>query len=179
MLMNGDTGTNIVTLNNTDAIDLSAHGTTNLTILANTVPTNVGSVVFDLNGVFQTDDTAPYEFSNWTPAPGRYTLTATPYSGESGTGTAGTALTINFTVVNPIVCTSTVLDTPALLSAITSANATPEADTICLEAGTYTLDAPITSDITLVGLGAGAEISGSLQVSGAGRLTLRNVSVTP
>jgi WD40 repeat protein len=85
------------------------------------------------------------------------------------------------TVIAPslIACTTTVPDTPALLSAIASANATPEPDTICLEAGTYTLDAPITSEITLVGLGAGAEISGSLQVSGAGRLTLRNVTVNP
>jgi WD40 repeat protein len=76
-----------------------------------------------------------------------------------------------------ISCTATipVADTPSLLAAITSANTTPEPDTICLEAGTYTLDAPITSEITLVGLGAGAEISGTLQVSGAGRLTLRNV----
>jgi pectate lyase len=72
-----------------------------------------------------------------------------------------------------------VLDIPALLTAITSANGTPETDTICLEAGTYTLDAPITSAMTLVGLGAGAEIIGSLQVSGAGRLTLRNVTVNP
>jgi hypothetical protein len=47
------------------------------------------------------------------------------------------------------------------------------------EPGTYTHDMPITSEITLVGLGAGAEISGSLQVSGTGRLTLRNGSVTP
>jgi hypothetical protein len=67
----------------------------------------------------------------------------------------------------------------SLQIAITSANGTPEPDTICLEGGTYTLDTPITSDITLVGLGAGAEISGSLQVSGAGRLTLRNMSVNP
>jgi dipeptidyl aminopeptidase/acylaminoacyl peptidase len=74
----------------------------------------------------------------------------------------------------PFICT-TVTDTPALLSAIASANGTPEADTICLEAATYTLDAPITSAITLVGLGAGAEIRGTLRVSGAGRLTLRNV----
>jgi pectate lyase len=74
----------------------------------------------------------------------------------------------------PSICSATVPDTPALLSAIASANTT-----ICLEAGIYTLDAPITSAMTLVGLGAGAEIIGSLQVSGAGRLTLRNVSVTP
>jgi WD40 repeat protein len=70
-------------------------------------------------------------------------------------------------------------DTLTLLSAIASANATPEADTICLEAGTYTLDAPITSDIMLHGLGTGAEISGTLHISGAGQLTLRNVTVNP
>jgi hypothetical protein len=86
-----------------------------------------------------------------------------------------------YTGVPAINCSSTipVTDTPALLTAIISSNTTPESDTICLEAGIYTLDAPITSDITLVGLGAGAEIIGSLQVSGAGRLTLRNVTVTP
>jgi hypothetical protein len=87
----------------------------------------------------------------------------------------------------PLLLTETVLcdifvvpnNSTAFITAITSANGTPETDTICLEAGTYTLDAPITSDITLHGLGAGAEIIGSLQVSGAGRLTLRNVSVNP
>jgi WD40 repeat protein len=94
----------------------------------------------------------------------------------------------------PSICSLTIpaADTSALLTAITSANGTPEADTICLEAGTYTLTTShnsgsdganglpvITSDITLHGLGAGAEIIGSLHVSGAGRLTLRNVSVTP
>jgi WD40 repeat protein len=83
--------------------------------------------------------------------------------------------------LNGITCHLTIpaTDTRALLTAIISANTTPESDTFCLEAGTYTLDAPITSDITLHGLGAGAEIIGSLQVSGAGRLTLRNVTVTP
>jgi Tol biopolymer transport system component len=55
-------------------------------------------VVFNLNGTLQTDDTAPYDFTNWTPAVGSYTLTATPYSGAGGTGTPGTPLTIHFTV---------------------------------------------------------------------------------
>jgi hypothetical protein len=68
-------------------------------------------------------------------------------------------------------------DSLGLVNSITSANSLGTPQTLCLEAGTYTLDAPITSAITLVGLGAGAEIIGTLQVSGAGRLTLRNVSV--
>jgi hypothetical protein len=80
----------------------------------------------------------------------------------------------------------------ALVNAITNANSSSISQILCLEAGTYTLTASnnsasdganglpvITSDITLHGLGTGAEIIGSLQVSGAGRLTLRNVSVNP
>jgi hypothetical protein len=101
MLVNGDTGTDIVALNNNDTIDLTSLGTSNLAIRANTNPENIGSVVFDLNGAIQADDTAPYEFSNWTPASGQYTLTATPYSGAGGTGTAGIPLTIDFTVEAP------------------------------------------------------------------------------
>jgi TolB protein len=85
-----------------DMIDLAQPSVNNLAIQANTNPNTVGSVVFDLNGtsVLQTDDAAPYDFTNWTPAVGAYTLTATPYSGAGGTGTAGTALAINFTIVD-------------------------------------------------------------------------------
>jgi WD40 repeat protein len=85
------------------------------------------------------------------------------------------------TIPIPPLCNTTILtaSTSNLISEIENANILGLPHTICLEAGTYTLDAPITSDITLHGLGAGAEISGSLQVSGAGRLTLRNVTVTP
>jgi hypothetical protein len=83
-------------------------------------------------------------------------------------------------------------DTTSLISAIITGNSAGSPYRICLSNSTYTLttsnnsasDGPnglpvITSDITLHGLGAGAEIIGSLQVSGAGRLTLRNVSVNP
>ena len=37
----------------------------------------------------------------WTPAVGSYALKATPYSAAKGTGTAGTALSVSFTVANP------------------------------------------------------------------------------
>jgi TolB protein len=81
-------------------IDLAEMPPYNLSIRANTTPATVGSVVFDLNGTIQTDDTVPYDFSNWSPSVGSYTLTATPYSDAGGTGTAGTALAINFTIVD-------------------------------------------------------------------------------
>jgi WD40 repeat protein len=101
------------------------------------------------------------------------------YGGAASNGQGNNVLIALAPLPNTCSLTIPAADTPALLSAITSANGAPETDTICLEAGTYTLDAPITSDITLVGLGAGAEIIGSLQVSGAGRITLRNVTVNP
>jgi WD40 repeat protein len=81
-------------------------------------------------------------------------------------------------------------DVTELVISITNANTLGTPQTLCLQ-GTYTLTTSnntsdganglpvITSEIMLVGLGAGAEISGSLQVSGAGLLTLRNVTVTP
>ena len=68
-------------------------------------------MVFNLTGaqtVNQTESVSPYalfgdnsgDYNNWTPAVGNYTLKATPFSGGGGTGTAGTAATINFKVIN-------------------------------------------------------------------------------
>jgi hypothetical protein len=68
-------------------------------------------MVFNLSGtqsVSSTESVAPYalfgddngNYNNWTPAVGSYTLTAIPFSGAGGTGTAGAATTINFNVVN-------------------------------------------------------------------------------
>ncbi|MGV3558916.1 T9SS type A sorting domain-containing protein [Larkinella arboricola] len=71
----------------------------------------IGSVVFELSGPqsrTHIENTAPYalfedtngSYKNWTPQVGSYTLTATPYSGPNGTGTAGTK--VNFTVVDEL-----------------------------------------------------------------------------
>lgn len=71
----------------------------------------VGSVRFVLSGtesLNRIESTAPYavhgdvagNFNVWTPALGAYTLTSTPYSGAGATGTAGTAVVINFSVIN-------------------------------------------------------------------------------
>jgi hypothetical protein len=79
-----------------------------LNIRANTNPATVGSVRFayDGNANYQTESAAPYaiggdnggNYNNWNPGLGAHTLTATPYTGSGATGTAGTALTITFTV---------------------------------------------------------------------------------
>jgi hypothetical protein len=83
-------------------IDLTTMTVSPLSIRANTNPATVGSVKFTLNGVQQIDNTAPYEFTNWRPTVGSYILTATPYSGTGGTGTAGTPLTRTFTVIHNV-----------------------------------------------------------------------------
>lgn len=73
---------------------------------------SVGSVVLQLSGTEtnnRTESVAPYtlfgdvgtppvDYNSWTPTPGAYTLTATPYTAAGGSGTAGTVRTINFTV---------------------------------------------------------------------------------
>ncbi len=71
----------------------------------------VGSVVFSINGsVFRTESAAPYAlngdkkgaFKSWNPSVGTYLITATPYSGSGGTGTAGIALSVSVQVVDQV-----------------------------------------------------------------------------
>jgi Putative collagen-binding domain of a collagenase len=79
-----------------------------LNIRANTNPTSVGSVSFRLNEnlIHRVESTAPYAlmgdtngaYTAWRPSPGAYTIAATPYSGTSRTGTAGSILTIRITI---------------------------------------------------------------------------------
>ena len=89
-------------------LNLSALPTRRLSIRANTSPGRVGSVRFTLDGrSYQLENTAPYALAGnrggtyhpWTPSLGSHTLRATPYSASGGGGTAGTAKTIGFRVV--------------------------------------------------------------------------------
>lgn len=201
-LINAEMGGDISPLNENDAIDLTALGTSNLAIRANTIPSAVGSVVFDLNGLpnVQTDDTAPYDLTNWTPAPGQYTLTATPYSEAGGAGTAGSPLTISFTVTEAITCDLAIpaSDSAALIAAIESANSAGSSQTLCLEAGMYTFSAVhnstegpnalpvITGDVTLRGVGVGASLVRAetapalrfFSIATGGSLTLENLTLS-
>jgi hypothetical protein len=111
-LINADTEQPIQTLKNGDALNLATLSTRNLNIRANTNPTTIGSVVFNLTGTQSkttTESLIPYalfadnnhgDYYAWTPAIGSYTLKATPYSASGGKGTAGTPLIINFSVTN-------------------------------------------------------------------------------
>ncbi|GGC15007.1 Ig-like domain-containing protein [Dyadobacter sediminis] len=107
-LINSATKAAIQTLTNGSTLNLAALPTKNINIRANTSPGIVGSVVFSLSGTEsrkQIESQAPYDLFgdglDWTPSAGSYNLSATPYSAAKGLGTAGTATSISFKVVNP------------------------------------------------------------------------------
>jgi uncharacterized repeat protein (TIGR02543 family) len=92
-------------------LNLATLPTRNLNIRANANPATTGSIVFSLSGAetrSQTDSEIPYalfsdvsgDYNAWTPTVGSYTLTATPFSGGGGGGTAGTPLTVSFSVID-------------------------------------------------------------------------------
>jgi len=127
-LINADTDQPIAgydPLPNNVTLNLADLPTRNLNIRANTNPTIVGSVRFnyDGNANYRTETQAPYaigsdalvnnvpDYNAWTPAVGSHTLTVTPYTQGGAAGTAGTALTIAFTVTNNAT-TPTSLRTP-------------------------------------------------------------------
>jgi hypothetical protein len=103
-LVNADSDQDIRDLIDNDTIDPAMDGSS-LSIIANTDPAQVGSVVFELNGsTVRTESVAPYalagdnsgNYNSMTLSVGDYTLKATPYSDGGGSGTAGTPLTIGF-----------------------------------------------------------------------------------
>ncbi|MFW5748616.1 MAG: Ig domain-containing protein, partial [Chloroflexota bacterium] len=86
-------------------IDLSRHSSINIRAEVNGT---VGSVRFSLNDTanYHVENVAPYALAGdnwgnyrvWTMGNGQYTLTATPYSGADGSGTAYTPRSITFTM---------------------------------------------------------------------------------
>jgi hypothetical protein len=111
-LVNADNGQDIKNLVDGETLNLATLPTRNLSIRANTSPAQIGSVLFNLSGTQTktvTENTAPYTLfgdsnGSYTPWPsiatGSYSLKATPYSGSGNTGTAGTPLTVSFTITN-------------------------------------------------------------------------------
>lgn len=107
-LVRAGTAGEIGPLTNGMTINLAAIGS--FSIRANVCSTPVGSVKFILNGkTVKTESTPPYaingdspvgNYTAWTVAAGSYTLTATPFTGSGGTGTAGVSETVSFTVVS-------------------------------------------------------------------------------
>jgi N-acetylneuraminic acid mutarotase len=95
-------------LNDGAVINSASLPTTHLNIRANTSPAIVGSVRFgfDGNANARIESAAPYalfsdvsgNYNAGTLSTGGHTLTGTPYTNKSATGTAGTSLMISFTV---------------------------------------------------------------------------------
>ena len=121
--MNADTDKEIKVLTAGETLNLATLPTRNLNIRANTNPSLVGSVVMQLSGRqsrTQTETGAPYalfadtngDYRNWTPSTGIYSLTVTPYTQASGKGTAGTPLTLSFTVVSQAPAARLSVDNP-------------------------------------------------------------------
>jgi len=107
-LINANTDAVIRPLLEGAVIDLAADGN-NLAIRGDA--TGAGSLRFVLSGtesLNRIESSAPYavhgdaagDYNVWTPALGAYSLTTTPYSGAGASGSAGTAVIRNFSVVN-------------------------------------------------------------------------------
>jgi glucose/arabinose dehydrogenase len=112
-LVDAKTEKDIAPLTEGYIIDFSTLGTKHLNIRANTSPSAVGSVVFNLDGKKEnTDNTVPYAikgnngngkgnvYNPWTPSIGFHTLTATPYLATNAGGITGTPLTVRFNVID-------------------------------------------------------------------------------
>lgn len=134
-LVNSSTDSDIQTLSNGYVINLATISGKSINIRANT-STSTGSVIFNLSGQqsrTQTESTAPYalfgdvsgNYNNWTPTVGSYTLKATPYSASGGTGTAGTPLTISFSVTDQSTVTAQRMLKPGEEPVLASAKAYP------------------------------------------------------
>ena len=110
--VNAETDTDVNTVTNGSSLSLSAVGTPKVNIRFNSpaIPAG-GSVKFELSGtkshvyadnaapyaMFGDDGAGNYYYGSYIPV-GQYTLKATPYSGAKGTGTAGTPVTVSFTI---------------------------------------------------------------------------------
>ena len=100
-LVNADGDTDVGVLSDGDTVVKPSF---NINVRANTSG-SIGSVVFELNGgKVQTENAAPYALAGdtggnylpWKYSVGSQTIRATPYSKESGGGTAGTPREITF-----------------------------------------------------------------------------------
>ncbi len=93
-----------------DDIDVNDPLFHEMTVIANVLG-EAGSVTFHLNNQFyRTENVWPYtltgnnndDFTPWVPSVGHYTLSATPYANDFGTGDVGKSLTIQIDVVNGV-----------------------------------------------------------------------------
>ncbi|MFA5197424.1 MAG: Ig-like domain-containing protein [Patescibacteria group bacterium] len=109
-LVDTDTNSIVRPIVNGEVINLASFtpALKHITIVANTTPATVGSVVFglDSNSSYRTENISPYAlngdssgiYNTWNFIPGFHTLTAIPYELAGGDGAVGTPAAINFSI---------------------------------------------------------------------------------
>ncbi len=110
MLVNADTNQDIQTLADGDVLDMTSLPA-NLGVRVD-VTENIGSVMFDMNGVssYRLENSAPYSLNGDTNGipnavafnEGENTISATPYSNPGGSGVAGDTMTVRVMVEAPV-----------------------------------------------------------------------------
>lgn len=110
-LYDASTDEKLLDLEDGSVINLGELDNNNLTMLINTLPDFVGSVKLELSGPISNmriENTKPYavfrnddsNFFGREFVPGEYTLKATPYTENDAQGMTGTALEVNFSMVD-------------------------------------------------------------------------------
>ncbi len=175
-LINAETQTEIGILADQSTIDLGLIGNIPLNIRANTAPTELGSVRFELRspdapGLNQTENMFPYalfgndayqsnQYLGQTLTLGSYTLTARGFTQAQTQGEAGEPLSIRFEVINSDLCVGNfVLSTQAEVDAF---------DCSELE-GNLTISGENITDLS--GLQGLTRVKGSLNISRNNQLT--------
>jgi hypothetical protein len=148
VLVNADTGKDIGALVDGQTIDLSQIGTSHLSVRA-VLSATPGSVKFVDGSFSHVENSAPYTINGDAPGPtytpwsaplGANTLTVTPFSASNATGTAGGAMTVNFTVVQ-----NALSDVPN--TAMTSTPAASPAPPLVYEAEQAVLGGAVASNL--------------------------------
>lgn len=102
-VVNADTGADIATLTSNGTVSVSS--TPRINVRANA--DSVKSVVFTDGATTRTENSAPYAYkgdvagvyAKWSPSAGTYSISAKPFAGSGGTGTAGATATLVLTIV--------------------------------------------------------------------------------
>jgi hypothetical protein len=103
-VVNADTGKDIATFAASGTVSIAT--TPHINLRANA--TGAGSVVFTDGVNRRVESSAPFSYMGdtngvynpWSPAPGTYDITASPFSGAGATGAAGAASTLRLTVTS-------------------------------------------------------------------------------
>ena len=116
VLINANNGQTLFNLQNDMTLNLY-NLPANLSVVAHTNSSSVGSVVMVLNDDSRIENSAPYSLLGndgnnhivWTPEIGQHTISAMPYEERAGRGTQGNGSTVTIQVINEAPATATPL----------------------------------------------------------------------